>query len=376
MSQAKTVIVAAAAAIFAAQSARADFLVGSWVYFNVHVVDARIVHNDGSNAVVPTSGSLFPHESYDTFILSADAQRFYGFANDLGTITVESWSSTSGAYAGPVGPNFAGVGQPWPPGFRPGYGIGDVHTRANFPAFGGDLLFASPLGLSQSGGFVFDKPVIHIINTNSQQLVEQIVPPTSVSSIYNFALGPGMLGPQSRAYVNTEDGLFVFNESATTILIGVDPNTFEPIFDNTHFRLDSPTPLLTNLSPTASFDIGPVDGYLYVLDGIGSDSSIKRYDTNTGALIDTFLTFAQYNYGGGVGDHLKFGPDGGLYFSSGLGNHFIVSRFETATGLRTAAYDLGVPPITNFYVLPVPEPASVGLVLAACACLTNRTRGC
>jgi hypothetical protein len=304
----------------------------------------------------------------------------YIFANDLGSITVESWSTSSGAYSGAVGPNFPLPPQAWPTGFKPGYAIGEVHTRSTHPAFGGDLLFVSPLGLNQNGFPFVNKPVIHVINTGSHQLVEQIVPPASVTSIYDFTLGPGTLGPKSRAYINTEDGMFAFNETATGGFVGFDPITFQPVFDNSHFQLASATPLLTNLSSTASFDIGPTDGYLYVLDGAGSASSIKRYNTTTGGLVDTFLTFAQYNYGGVVADNLKFGPDGGLYLSSTSSltqnSRLVISRFDSTTGLRTNDYDLGMHFIDDFYPLAIPEPSTLSLLIFGVLLLWQRTRHC
>jgi hypothetical protein len=338
------------------------------------------VHNDGTLAVQITGGPPpFAHESYDTFSLSADAQRIYLFANDLGTITVESWSAVSGAYLGAVGPRYPNTNfEPWPNNFQPNYAIGEVHTRTAAPSFGGDLFYVGPLGPH----FDSTKPVIDIVNTTTHQFVEQIVLPTSVTSIFDFALGPGALGPRSRAYLSTNIGLLSFEETSATPLIGFDPNFGQPIFDLTHFRLASSTPLLSNLSPSAYFDIGP-DGYLYVLDGAGTASSIKRYNTATGAMIDTFLNFNQYNFGGVVGANLKFGPDGGLYFSSripapmNLGPpRLVISRFDISTGQRTNDYDLGLRATSDFYVLPVPEPSSAVLMLLGLLFVGRPSRAC
>jgi hypothetical protein len=192
MSRSVILLLAVVANSVSSQIARADFVIGPIAF-------AEIVHDDGSTAVARSGSPFFRHESYDTFVLSANSQHVYIFANDLGSITVESWSTTSGVYSGAVGPSFPFPPQPWPPGFRPGYAIGEVHTRSTYPAFGGDLLFVSPYGVDQNGFCCPNKPLIHVINTGSHQLVEQIIPPSSVTSIYDFTMGPGTLGPKSRA---------------------------------------------------------------------------------------------------------------------------------------------------------------------------------
>jgi hypothetical protein len=358
---------ATVAAILVSQAAHCEFVVG-------HLGFPEVVHNDGSPAVLLTGLPPVTHESYDTFTLSADSQRVYSFANDLGGITVESWSIASGTYSGAVGPMYPFPNQAWPNNFKPNYAIGEVHTRSAFPAFGGDLLYVGPIGAA------FDAtPVINVVNTMSRQFVEQIVPPASVGTIYDFALGQGTLGPVSRVYVNTEDGLFVYDETSATPFIGFDPITLQPIFDQSHFQLVSTTPLPIPMSGLASFDVGPVDGYLYVLDGVASSSSIKRYNTSNGALIDTFLTFAQYNYGGVAGGNLKFGPDGGLYMSTHVPatpgiSRFVVSRFDATTGMRTNDYDLGIRHSFDFYVLPVAEPSTLGGYVCALLVLCRRYR--
>jgi hypothetical protein len=346
----------------------ADFLIGTFSGYLVTAANSRVVHNDGSIALTPTGGPNGAHETYDSFILSADAQRIFAFANDLGSITTESWSAVSGAYLGPVGPQYpnpiSGQPQPWP-NFQPNYAIGEVHTRSTFPAFGGDLLYVGPARF-ENGTFTSNKPVINVVNTSSHQFVEQIVPPASATQIYDFTMGPGSLGPKSHVYLNTNGGVFVFNETPV-----VDTNPFHPDYD--HFDLVSTTPLPIPMSPLASFDINPVDGYLYVLDGTGAASSIKRYNTSTGALIDTFLTFEQYNFGGKAGRNLKFGPDGGLYFST----QRYISRFDVATRLRTNDFNLSSTfDFDNFYILPVPEPASAVLLVIAGLFLQHRWRRC
>jgi hypothetical protein len=367
-------VFAMAMSVAVAQSVRADFLIGTQGF-------PQLVHNNGTTALTLTGGPFFSHESYDTFVLSADAQRIYLFANDLGGITAESWSAVSGAYAGAVSTYPAFPGQPWPNNFQPSYAIGEVHTRTSVPTFGGDLLYVGPLGLSSGPGSFIFKPAVNVINTATHQMVEQIVPPASVTQIYDFTLGPGALGSKSRAYLNTNSGLFAFNEVEMGSFIGFDPITHQLIFDQSHFQLVSPMPLLTTFSPSASFDISPTDGFLYVIDGVGSASSIKRYNTTTGALIDTFLTFAQYNYGNAVGKNLKFGPDGALYLSSSVppfvNPRLVISRFDASTGLRSNDFDLGPRSTDDFYIVPTtPEPSTLILAVAAFALVPWRSRAC
>ncbi|HEX3602078.1 MAG TPA: hypothetical protein VHU84_18130, partial [Lacipirellulaceae bacterium] len=210
------------------------------------------------------------------------------------------------------------------------------------------------------------KPLINVINTTTHQITDQLIPPASVTQIYNFGLGAGLSGPKSRVYVSTNSGLLAYDELSQ--FLGFDPSTSEPIFREGFQPAAIPT-LPISLSSSASFDIGP-DGLLYVLDGAGSASSIKRYNPTTGTFADTFLTFAQYNYGGLVGTNLKFGSDGGLYFSSKyVGTpsvHTFITRFDTGTNQRTD-FDLGAHIITDFYVMTVPEPSSALLMLLGIA---------
>src|SRR5438309_1590028 len=111
-------------------SAHADFLIGAPPIG----YSARLVHNDGSNSVALT-GNPPIHEGYDTFVLSGDGKHIFQFANDLGAITTESWSATTGTYEGAVGPplHIFNYSPPWPNGIVPNWTIGEVHTRSNFP---------------------------------------------------------------------------------------------------------------------------------------------------------------------------------------------------------------------------------------------------
>jgi hypothetical protein len=372
MRQIFVVVATIAIGFFFAPVATADFLVGD-VFF------PERVRNDGSFVRGYGVGVPIPHESYDTFALSANGRQVYIFANDLGSITAEPWDVDTGAYLGD--PFFGGLfprnpfpGQPWPNFFQPNYAIGGVQTRTSFPAFGGDLLYVAPIRFNSGFGFTI-QPVIHVVNTSTYQTVEQIVPPSSVTAIYDFALGPGLLGVKSRAYLSTNIGLLVFEEKAETSLF--------PVPDFSHFQLVSTTPLLTGLSSSAEIDVGPSDGYLYVLDGAGTESRVQRYNTTTGALIDTFLTYELYNSGGFPGQLMKFGPDGDLYISA---NEFrirptdlsrlLISRFQVSTGQKTAVFDLGDREITDFFVLQVPELSSLVLATLGLAILACRKRSC
>jgi hypothetical protein len=97
--------------------------------------------------------------------------------------------------------------------------------------------------------------------------------------------------------------------------------------------------------------------YLYVNDN--SDFSVKRYDAQTGAYIDNFVSSGSGGLDGLVG--LTFGPDGNLYVSS----HVIhsVKRFNGTTGAYiddfvpsgsgglNSAFDLVFGPDGNLYVI-------------------------
>jgi hypothetical protein len=385
MNRIAALLIIGAICIFSAPAARADFLLTSQALW-------QVVDNNGVFKSQATSGSGIFHESYDTATLSADAKRVYIFENDLGTITIDSWDVFTGAYRGAVGPiypfpSFPPQPQSWPYGIQPNYGSGAAHTRSIFPSFGGDLLYIGPLGIDSRGYFV-DKPVVNVVNTTTHPFVEQIVPPASVRYICDFAIGPGALGPKSRVYLKTNAGLFAFNETELTPFVGFDPNTFQPIIEN-HFQLASPTPLIPttpNIIGITDFDVGPVDGLLYVLDTSGNQSSVKRYNTTTGALVDTFLTFEPFSTSNVFTRILTFGPDGGLFISfhvpifvpnSPGARKLVISRFDVSTGQRTADYDLGRQfEVIDFSVLPVPEPSSLVPLIFGLPFLMRRTRLC
>jgi hypothetical protein len=218
--------------------------------------------------------------------------------------------------------------------------------RANDPLGAGDLFTISALF-----GYPFDAtPQIKRYDRETDAYVESIDPPTP-QRVYDFAFGP-----DNRLYMAAEDGIFVYEESAGG------------------FGLLSPAPLINDVTGTIAF--GP-DGRLYVRN-VGS-GDVDRY-TTAGEHVDTFIPAAEIPELGGspVGDFfvpargsIQFGVDGNLHLLLDVG----VGKFSGSTGdlLATALLD---PFVVGAYgrvtYLPVPEPASLLLILPAFVCLSGR----
>jgi hypothetical protein len=102
-------------------------------------------------------------------------------------------------------------------------------------------------------------------------------------------------------------------------------------------------------------------------DNSGSVGGISKYDGTTGNLIDAnFVPLGS----GGVGfiDGITFGPDGDLYVTDMQNNR--VLRYSGSTGTFSDVFidpstGLRLPSGLLFVAAPIPEPATLALVLVA-----------
>lgn len=331
----------------------------------LYLADGTFVHEYGEDLIghgPDYIGYPIYTETVDAFTLSADRQEVYVFGNDLGAITNFAFDVDTGDYLGTRGINQSLiVSQQWEEGFESNFGIGHPFIRTDDPSGSGDLFYIGAIGITPGNALV------NVVDTSTGDVTTQILLP-SPADIHDIALGPGTNGPQSRVFLGTEDGTYAYEE----LFAGF-------------FQLVSPAPLTAAVGQFGNMEIGP-DGYLYLLEDYTS-YDIQRYDSQTGAFVDTFLSDAEEGYSAEGYDfrEMRFGPGGDLYLlfvglSPGPGENVRVYRYDVDTGHRRAEYNLGFVAgglsVADFIVLhdPIPEPASAALLLIGAVLLLSRRR--
>ena len=229
--------------------------------------------------------------------------------------------------------------------------------RSNDPYGAGDLF-----SISENFGYPqFPEeaiPKIQRFDRETDQWVESILPPTS-QHIYDFAFGP-----DNRLYMAAEDGIFVYEESSITH----------------RFDLLSSAPLLDDVTGTITF--GP-DGRLYVRNA--ESGNVDRY-TLDGMFVDNFILAAAipentiglwppYPPRGSV----QFGVDGNLHLlvTQSLGQ--AIGKYDGENGelislIHFGNDESGLSAIGRVTYLPIPEPASLLLIMTAAILFGFRLR--
>jgi len=302
-------------------------------------------------------------EEIDATGVSADGKVAYVFGNDLGRVTNFAFNFETGEYLGTRGVRLPrDVHGDLEEGFQISIGIQHPLSRSNVPLGGGDLFYIGTTTL-----YYPRVDLLNVVDTTSGDVITQIVP-ASPTPIYDFALSPGDIGPQSRVYLATEHGIEAYEEQAV-----FDWHTHKTTFSFEHaFSI----PLTGANSRPLDIEVGP-DGLIYLLQRGSFD--IVRLDRQTGEFVDTFLSGEDDALSNGASWApliMRFGPGGDLYLHVFDWPVTRLWRYDIASGQRRGEYIMQGGFADSFFVLhdPVPEPASFVLALLGGAIFCRRLR--
>lgn len=282
-------------------------------------------------------------ETYgEDYAVTPDLQTVYQFSNALGySATIYAFDTLSREYQPDenLHSGFPPVSENFIQNAKQGL------IRSVDPLGAGDLFVLSGwLG----GGF---NPQIKRYDRETDSYVESIESPTA-DGILDFTFGP-----DNRLYMAADEGIFIYQESATG------------------FDLVSPTPLIGSLTGAIAF--GP-DGNLY-LRRIDT-GNVERY-TSAGAFVDTFIPAASIPGLSTVDYHgfpmsIQFGVDGNMHL---LASDTLIGKYSGANGSLLSLTDFGGNSSYSFAwgrvtYLPVPEPSSLLLACLTSGCLAASRR--
>lgn len=283
----------------------------------------------------------------EDYAATPDLQTVYQFTNSLGfSRTVFAYDVLSREYQ--PAKNLHTFGFP-PPNEDFILNARSALIRPSDPLGTGDLFVIS-------GWFFAPLPEIHPqikrFDRETDSYVESIDSPTS-GGILDFTFGP-----DNRLYMAAEEGVFIYEESATG------------------FNLVSATPLIGSLTGAIAF--GP-DGNLYVrrID----TGNVERY-TSAGVFVDIFIPAASIPGSSTVNYYgfplsIQFGVDGNMHV---LANSTLIGKYAGATGSLLSLTDFHDNPSFSFALgrvtyLPVPEPSSILLACLSGGYLAALCRG-